>query len=155
MLRALFFLTPCAVAGYFAYPYLNHGGEEKIRAQINILLLNSVEPEEVIGSWALSPRSTALLSQNRGTSGKRIGISLESWGGGEANFSAAGYDMMGPISWDMKPGMGRTPATLIINNGGEEYIMQFSRVNDSIVLVAETEPDSTGRVEHIRFLKAG
>lgn len=155
MLRALFFFTPCAIAGYLAYPYLNQeGAEEKVRSQLNILLLNSVSTEEVVGSWALSPRSTALIAHSRGTSGKRLGLSLESWGGGEANFSAGGFNIEGPISWDMKPGMGRKPATLNISSGSEDFTLQFSKVNDGLVLIAETDSKIPGQIEHIRFLKA-
>lgn len=154
MFRALFFLTPFVIAGYMAYPYINRDQDETGRPQLNVLFLNTVSEDEVVGSWALSPRSTSLLARSHGTSGRRLGLSLESWGGGEANFSAGSFDIEGPISWDMKPGIGRKPASLVIRSGGEDFVLQFSKVNDSLVLIAETDTKIPGQTDHIRFLKA-
>ena len=158
-MRFLMFFAPCAIAGYMVYPYLNEikNGEEGSRPQftnLNIVLLNSVSKNEIVGSWALSPRSTGLVSRSLGTSGRRSGLSLESWGGGYANFSIDGHTIDGPIAWHSKPGVGRAPATLHISAKGDEFVLRFSKLEDNLVLIAENESKDSGQRDYLRFLKA-
>jgi hypothetical protein len=152
------FFTPCAVAGYMVYPYIN---EIKPNSQpvpqlteLNIVLLNSVSKNEIIGSWALSPRSTALLSNSLGTSGRRAGLSLEAWGGGHANFVLGGRHIDGPIAWHSQPGVGRTPATLHISSADDQFVLRFSKMENDLVLIAEADSANPGQKDFLRFLKA-
>jgi hypothetical protein len=153
MLRSLLLFAPCAIAGYLAYPYLNEEGKNPI-PQFNIVLLNSVDDRQVIGSWVLSPSSTAKLSRVAGTSGKRLGISLESWGGGDANFVIGNRHIEGPISWELQSGKGRNPAQLLIRSHDEKFVLKFSELDNNLTLVAEANSVMPGELDHIRFLKA-
>lgn len=160
-MRFLMFFTPCAIAGYMVYPYINEmkpgGTKEQLQPQfseLNIVLLNSVSKGEIVGSWALSPRSTGLVSRSLGTSGRRAGISLESWGGGHANFVLGERHIEGPIAWHSKPGVGRSPATLHIDSSGDQFVLRFSKLENDLVLIAETDSRSAGKKDYLRFLKA-
>lgn len=158
-MRFLMFFTPCAVAGYMVYPYINEGklanGEPQPQfTELNIVLLNSVAKDEIVGSWVLSPRSTGLVSTSLGTSGRRAGLSLESWGGGHANFVIGNRNIDGPIAWSSEAGIGRAPAMLHINSAGDEFTLRFSKLNDDLVLIAETDSVIPGKKDFIRFLKA-
>ncbi|GHC50056.1 hypothetical protein [Roseibacillus persicicus] len=153
------FFTPCAVAGYMVYPYINgdklqqeNGGPQF--AELNIVLLNSVSKNEIVGSWVLSPRSTGLVSNSLGTSGRRAGISLEAWGGGHANFVIGNRHIEGPIAWSSQPGVGRAPATLHISSADDKFVLRFSKLDDHLVLIAESDSVVPGKKDHIRFLKA-
>jgi hypothetical protein len=155
MLKSLFLFTPCAIAGYLAYPYINGEGASALPIpQFNLVLLNSVEDREVIGAWALSPKSTGKLSRVRGTSGRRLGLSLESWGGGHANFVIGERHIDGPISWEIKSGVGKNPAQLIVRASDDRFVLKFSNLEDDLTLVAEADSVMPGEVDHIRFLKA-
>lgn len=155
MLRFVLLLSTCATVGYFAYPHLNGAVKENQEIpQVNIILLNSVSSDEIIGSWALSPRSTALLSTSLGTSGRRKGISLESWGGGTANFAIGDLNIDGPIAWNAKPGVGKAPATLHIRSRDEEVILKFSKVDERLVLITDAGVFASGKSDHLRFFKA-
>ena len=147
------------------YPYLNEikPGSEELRSNtvtqiqslnLNIVLLNSVSEQEIIGSWVLSPRSTSLLSSTIGTTGRRTGLSLESWGGGHANINIGELSIDGPIAWHSEPGMGHAPATLHINSGGEQFVLRFSELEDNLILIAEQKSKATGKKDYLRFLKA-
>lgn len=156
-MRFLMFFAPCAVAGYMVYPYINEvkpSGEKPQFTELNIVLLNSVSKNEIVGSWALSPRSTGLLSMSLGTSGRRAGLNLESWGGGHANFVLGGRHIEGPIAWHSKPGIGRAPATLHISSADDQFILRFSKLENDLVLIAETDSQTPGKKDFLRFLKA-
>lgn len=155
MLRFVLLISTCATVGYFAYPHLNGVIEDVAPTpQVNIILLNSVSSDEIIGSWALSPRSTSLLSSSLGTSGRRRGLSLESWGGGSANFVVGDIHIDGPIAWNAKPGVGKAPATLHIRSKSDEVILKFSKVDDRLVLITDAGVLASGRSDHLRFFKA-
>lgn len=155
MLRFVLLLSTCATVGYFAYPHLNGAVQESQGIpQVNIILLNSVSSDEIVGSWALSPRSTSLLSSSLGTSGRRKGLSLESWGGGSANFSIGDLHIDGPIAWNAKPGVGKTPATLHIRSRDKEVVLKFSKVDERLVLITDKGLFASGREDHLRFFKA-
>ena len=158
-MRFLMFFTPCAIAGYMVYPYLNEIKSSESSAipqftEFNIVLLNSVSKNEVVGTWVLSPRSTGLVSNSLGTSGRRTGLDLESWGGGHANFNIGDRHIDGPIAWYSKPGIGKAPATLHINSAGDQFVLRFSKLQDNLVLIAENESDDPSQRNFLRFLKA-
>ncbi|MGJ8724869.1 MAG: hypothetical protein ACSHYB_09965 [Roseibacillus sp.] len=158
-MRFLMFFTPCAVAGYMVYPYINEikpsdSSPQHQFTELNIVLLNSVSKNEIIGSWALSPRSTGLVSSSLGTSGRRAGINLEAWGGGHANFILGGRHIDGPIAWHSKPGVGRAPATLHINAANDHFVLRFSKLENDLVLIAENDSKEIGKKDYLRFLKA-
>lgn len=154
------FFTPCAIAGYMIYPYINEiasapDKEEKaVQNKPEIELLNTVSPDEVVGTWILSPRSMGLLSNSLGTSGRRLSFSLESWGGGDANFVIGKRHIQGPIAWHTTGGRGTTPASLHINSSGEEFTLQFSKLEKDLVLVAKVDSVGSGKKGFLRFLKA-
>lgn len=156
-MRFLLLFLLCVIVGYMIYPYLNKS-EAAVQAplqvtELNIVLLNSVSQNEIVGSWALSPRSTGLLSNSLGTSGRRAGLNLESWGGGDANFIIDGRRIDGPIAWHSQPGVGQAPATLHIDAADDNVVLRFSKMENGLVLVAETERES-GEKDYLRFLKA-
>lgn len=156
-MRFLMFFTPCAVAGYMMYPYINEikpGNPKPEFTELNIVLLNSVAKNEIVGSWALSPRSTSLVSNSLGTSGRRAGLSLEAWGGGHANFVIDGKQIDGPISWHSKPGVGSAPATLHIDAANDKFVLKFSKLDNDLVLVAEANSIDSTKKDFLRFLKA-
>lgn len=156
MLRFVLLISTCATVGYFAYPHLNGVLEEEgvPTPQVNIILLNSVSSDEIVGSWALSPRSTSLLSSSLGTSGRRKGLSLESWGGGSANFVVGDIHIDGPIAWNAKPGVDKAPATLHIRSQKKEVILKFSKVDNRLVLISDAGIMASGKADHLRFFKA-
>ena len=158
-MRFLLFFAPCAVAGYMVYPYLNEvklSGENSMPqfTELNIVLLNSVAKDEIVGSWALSPRSTGLVSSSLGTSGRRAGLNLEAWGGGNAKFTIGNHKIDGPIAWYSKPGIGSAPATLHISAEGNSITLRFSKLDNNLVLIAENDADDSGKGSYLRFLKA-
>ena len=153
-MRVLFFLTPCAIAGYFAYPYLNSEKTEAEQPKVTFVLLNDVAKDEIVGSWVLSPRSISLLSPDIGASGRRVGLSLESWGGGHAYFIAGEHKINGPIAWHTKTGVGDSPATLHISSNDGQLTLRFTELDDRLVLIAEAESLVPGEKDHLRFFKA-
>ena len=152
------FFAPFAVAGYMVCPYLNemkHEEEEPPKySEFNIILLNSVSKNEIVGSWVLSPRSTSLTSPTLGASGRRAGISLEAWGGGHANFVLGDRRVDGPIAWHSSPGIGQAPATLHIDTTDDKFVLRFSKLKNDLVLVAEADTNFDGKTDLLRFLKA-
>lgn len=157
-MRFLFFFTPCAIAGYMVYPYFNESKPEPEKANLpkstrNVTFLTTVPEEDIIGSWVLSPRSTSLVSSSLGTSGRRLGLSLESWGGGTANLIIGDQNIIGPIAWSSKPGTEASPATLDINSEGQTFTLQFSKFQQGFVLITEIDSAKTGKKDFIRFLK--
>lgn len=170
-MRFLMFLTPCAIAGYMVYPYLNEinflssGREsvdgtpkqtpEQIRfAKHNLTLLESISEDDIVGSWVLNPHSSGIASNSVGTRSSRSGMSLESWGGGEANFILKGNPIKGPISWHSKTGSAHSPATLHITSANQKFVLRFTRTRGQIELLAEADSTSTNTDGFLRFLKA-
>lgn len=157
MLKTLVFFAPCAVIGYVAYPDINEGIEQRSAVVADIIrvpLLNSINNDQVVGSWTLSPRSASIVSKQLGTSGRRAGIELEAWGGGTAFFVVGDRRIEGPISWTLKSKSMKGPASLIIHSGKDKITLNFSRIDDNqITLIAEPDSIIPGVDEHVRFLK--
>ncbi|MEM9081776.1 MAG: hypothetical protein AAGC74_13915 [Verrucomicrobiota bacterium] len=155
-MKLLLQLALCSSVAYFAHPFVENmlDKEKEDNAGLQVLILNTVQPDEVIGSWVLSPRSTRILASTSGTSGRRLGLTLESWGGGHASFRVGDYEIDGPIAWHIKPGVGSKPAVLMINSTRDHMHLKFSKVNNGLVLIGEAETPVPGEREFIRFLKA-
>lgn len=157
------FLTPCAIAGYMLYPMLSEfsfwDGQAKVAEEAPPVranqpkLLKLITPEEVAGSWALSPRSTSLVSSS-GTLGRRGSLSLESWGGGDASFSLGTQRVEGPIAWHIKSNKTNGISTLHLDSKDQKLELQFSKVNGRLVLVMDLASINPEQKDYIRFLKA-
>ncbi|MDP0491476.1 MAG: hypothetical protein Q7Q71_10535 [Verrucomicrobiota bacterium JB023] len=153
MFKSLLIIIFCGCAGYVAYPYINEKtGSPK--PTVALLFLNDVSETDLVGSWLLSPRAVSKINPNLSLSGRRTGLSLESWGGGNASFNIGAVKLDGPINWELIKGKAGESAYLKVTSRDDTLYLKFTEKGGKPLLVAEGKEIVPDLQEQLFFVRA-